>query len=72
MSACVISFFAAAFLGGAALAILEVRSPSDQFSIGLAALGSAFWIGLIAAGFLPRTFYDFLNDLVFGTIHALE
>ena len=70
---CAMSFFAAASLGGAALAILAVRSTSDQFSMGLAAfLGSAFWIGLIAAGFLPGTSYDFLNDPVFGNIHAPE
>jgi hypothetical protein len=70
---CAMSFFAAASLGGAALAILAVRSTSDRFSIGLAAfLSSAFWIGLIAAGFLPGTSYEFLNDPVFGKIHAPE
>jgi hypothetical protein len=70
---CAMSFFAAASLGGAALATLAVRSTSDQFSMGLAAfLSSAFWIGLIAAGFLPGTSYEFLNDPVFGKIHAPE
>ncbi|MCC3439865.1 MULTISPECIES: hypothetical protein, partial [unclassified Microcoleus] len=48
---CAMSFFAAASLGIAALAILKVRPTSDRFSMGLAAfLGSAFWVGLIGAG----------------------
>jgi hypothetical protein len=35
--------------------------------MGLAAfLGSAFWIGLVAAGFWPGTSYGFLNDPVLG------
>jgi uncharacterized membrane protein YwaF len=63
------SFFAAVSLGGAALAILRARPVSDRFSMGLAAfLGSAFWIGLIAAGFWPGTSYGFLNDPVLGSI----
>ncbi|GAB4466988.1 MAG: hypothetical protein OHK0037_23250 [Elainellaceae cyanobacterium] len=37
--------------------------------MGLAAfLGSAFWIGLIAAGFWPGTSYGFLNDPVLGNV----
>jgi hypothetical protein len=64
---CAMSFFAAASLGGSALAILKVRPASDRFSMGLAAfLGSAFWIGLIASGFWPGTSYGFLNDPVLG------
>lgn len=70
---CAMSFFAAASLASAALAILAVRSTSDRFSMGLAAfLGSAFWVGLIAAGFLPGTSYGFLNDPVLGNISAPE
>ncbi|MCC5607047.1 hypothetical protein LC612_09675 [Nostoc sp. CHAB 5834] len=66
---CAMSFFAAVSLGGSALAILKVRPVSDHFSMGLAAfLGSAFWIGLIAAGFWPGTSYGFLNDPVLGNI----
>jgi hypothetical protein len=43
---CAMSFFAAASLGGAALAILKVRPTTDRFSMGLAAfLGSAFCFG---------------------------
>jgi uncharacterized membrane protein YwaF len=68
---CAMSFFAAASLGSAALAILKVRPTTDRFSMGLAAfLGSAFWVGLIAAGFWPGTSYEFLNDPVLGNIHA--
>ncbi|MBW4582808.1 MAG: hypothetical protein KME42_24845 [Tildeniella nuda ZEHNDER 1965/U140] len=66
---CAMSFFAAASLGSAALAILNVRPTSDRFSMGLAAfLGSAFWLGLIAAGFWPGTSYGFLNDPVLGNV----
>jgi uncharacterized membrane protein YwaF len=66
---CAMSFFAAASLGTAALAILKVRPTTDRFSMGLAAfLGSTFWIGLIASGFWPGTSYGFLNDPVLGTI----
>lgn len=66
---CAMSFFAAASLGSAALAILKVRPTQDRFSMGLAAfLGSAFWIGLITAGFWPGTSYGFLNDPVLGSI----
>jgi len=68
---CAMSFFAAASLGGAALAILSVRPTSDRFCMGLAAfLGSAFWLGLIAAGFWPGTSYGFLNDPVLGSVPA--
>ncbi|MBC7973124.1 MAG: hypothetical protein H7Z11_23880 [Verrucomicrobia bacterium] len=68
---CAMSFFAAASLGLAALAILKVRPVSDRFSMGLAAfLGSAFWIGLIASGLLPGTSYGFLNDPVLGNVTA--
>lgn len=68
---CAMSFFAAASLGLAALAILKVRPVSDHFSMGLAAfLGSAFWIGLIASGLLPGTSYGFLNDPVLGNVSA--
>ena len=35
---CAMSFFAAVSLGSAALVILKVRSVSDRFSMGLAAL----------------------------------
>ena len=64
---CAMSFFAAISLGGAALAVLKARPVSDRFSMGLAAfLGSAFWLGLIAAGFWPGTSYGFLNDPVLG------
>jgi hypothetical protein len=64
---CAMSFFAAASLGSSALAILQVRPTSDRFSMGLAAfLSSAFWIGLIAAGFWPGTSYGFLDDPVLG------
>ncbi|UBF26826.1 hypothetical protein K9N68_02200 [Kovacikia minuta CCNUW1] len=70
---CAMSFFAAISLGGAALAILRVRPTSDRFSMGLAAfLGSAFWIGLIAAGFWPGTSYGFLNDPVLGNVQEPE
>ncbi|NMG21865.1 hypothetical protein [Brasilonema bromeliae] len=70
---CAMSFFAAVSLGSAALAILKVRPTSDRFSMGLAAfLGSAFWIGLIAAGFWPGTSYGFLNDPVLGNIREPE
>jgi len=70
---CAMSFFAAASLGSAALAILKVRPTSDRFSMGLAAfLGSAFWIGLIAAGFWPGTSYGFLNDPVLGNVQEPE
>ncbi|MBD2536020.1 hypothetical protein H6G97_44545 [Nostoc flagelliforme FACHB-838] len=66
---CAMSFFAALSLGGSALAILKVRPVSDHFSMGLAAfLSSAFWIGLIAAGFWPGTSYGFLNDPVLGNV----
>jgi hypothetical protein len=66
---CAMSFFAAASLAIAALAILKVRPTSDRFSMGLAAfLGSAFWIGLIASGLLPGTSYGFLNDPVLGNM----
>jgi hypothetical protein len=41
--------------------------------MGIAAfLGSAFWIGLIAAGFWPGTSYGFLNDPVLGNIREPE
>lgn len=70
---CAMSFFAAVSLGGAALAILKARPVSDRFSMGLAAfLSSAFWIGLIAAGFWPGTSYGFLNDPVLGNIREPE
>lgn len=70
---CAMSFFAAVSLGGAALAILKARPVSDRFSMGLAAfLSSAFWIGLIAAGFWPGTSYGFLNDPVLGNISEPE
>jgi hypothetical protein len=70
---CAMSFFAAASLGSAALAILKVRPTSDRFSMGLAAfLGSAFWIGLIMAGLWPGTSYGFLNDPVLGNIREPE
>lgn len=70
---CAMSFFAAVSLGSAALAILKVRPTTDRFSMGLAAfLGSAFWIGLIAAGFWPGTSYGFLNDPVLGNIREPE
>ena len=66
---CAMSFFAAASLGIAALAILKVRPTSDRFSMGLAAfLGCSFWIGLIASGFFPGTSYGFLDDPVLGNI----
>ena len=64
---CAMSFFAAVSLGGAALAVLQARPVTDRFSMGLAAfLGSAFWVGLIAAGFWSGTSYGFLNDPVLG------
>lgn len=64
---CAMSFYAAASLGIAALAILRARPVTDRFSMGLAAfLGSAFWVGLIASGFWPGTSYGFLNDPVLG------
>ena len=70
---CAMSFFAAVSLGSAALAILKVRPASDRFSMGLAAfLGSAFWVGLIAAGFWPGTSYGFLNDPVLGNVREPE
>ncbi len=70
---CAMSFFAAASLGSAALAILKVRPTADRFSMGLAAfLSSAFWMGLIAAGFWPGTSYGFLNDPILGNIHEPE
>lgn len=70
---CAMSFFAAASLGSAALAILKVRPTSDRFSMGLAAfLSSAFWMGLIAAGFWPGTSYGFLNDPVLGNMREPE
>ena len=70
---CAMSFLAAVSLGGAALAILKVRPVTDRFSMGLAAfLSSAFWIGLIAAGFWPGTSYGFLNDPVLGNIREPE
>lgn len=70
---CAMSFFAAVSLGGSALAILKARPVSDRFSMGLAAfLGSAFWIGLIAAGFWSGTSYGFLNDPVLGNIREPE
>jgi hypothetical protein len=70
---CAMSFFAAASLGTAALAILKVRPTTDRFSMGLAAfLGSAFWVGLIGAGFWPGTSYGFLNDPVLGNIREPE
>ena len=70
---CAMSFFAAASLGIAALAILKVRPASDRFSMGMSAfLGSAFWIGLIAAGFWPGTSYGFLNDPVLGNFQEPE
>jgi uncharacterized membrane protein YwaF len=70
---CAMSFFAAASLGSAALTILTVRPTTDRFSMGLAAfLGSAFWLGLIAAGFWPGTSYGFLNDPALGNVRAPE
>lgn len=70
---CAMSFFAAASLGLAALAILKVRPVSDRFSMGLAAfLGSAFWAGLIASGLLPGTSYGFLNDPALGNVTVPE
>lgn len=70
---CAMSFFAAVSLGVAALVILIVRPVTDRFSMGLAAfLGSAFWIGLVAAGLWPGTSYGFLNDPVFGNIREPE
>ncbi len=70
---CAMSFFAAVSLGSAALATLKVRPTNDRFSMGLAAfLGSAFWIGLIAAGFWPGTSYGFLNDPVLGHVREPE
>lgn len=70
---CAMSFFAAVSLGGAALAILKARPVSDRFSMGLATfLSSAFWIGLIAAGFWPGTSYGFVNDPVLGNIREPE
>ena len=68
---CAMSFFAAAFLGLAALIILKARPVADLFSMGLAAfLGSAFWVGLIASGLLPGTSYGFLDDPVLGNVSA--
>ncbi|MCC5637742.1 hypothetical protein LC593_18225 [Nostoc sp. CHAB 5844] len=70
---CAMSFFAAVSLGGAALVILKVRPVTDNFSMALATfLSSAFWIGLIAAGFWPGTSYGFLNDPVLGNIREPE
>lgn len=70
---CAMSFFAAASLGSAALAILKVRPTTDRFSMGLAAfLSSAFWVGLIGAGFWPGTSYGFRNDPVLGNIREPE
>jgi hypothetical protein len=52
---------------------LKVRPTTDRFSMGLAAfLGSAFWIGLIAAGFWPGTSYGFVNDPLLGSIREPE
>jgi hypothetical protein len=68
---CAMSFFAAISLGSAALAILKARPVSDRFSMDLAAfLGSAFWIGLIAAGLWTGTSYGFLNVTQFSAIFA--
>lgn len=64
---CAMSFFAAVSLGGAALAVLKARPVTDRFSMGLAAfLSSAFYVGLIAAGFWPGTSYGFIGDPVLG------
>jgi len=60
---CAMSFFAAAALGEGALAVLWVASPADTGAMALAAfLATAFWAGLIAAGFWPGASYGFEGD----------
>jgi len=57
------SFFGSIGLGIGALLVLRVSRPDDQPSMAVAAfLATAFWFGLIGAGFWPGTSYDFAND----------
>lgn len=60
---CAMSFFAAISLGLSSLAVLKTRSILDRSSAAIAAfLATAFWVGLVLAGWLPETSYGFLND----------
>jgi len=60
---CAMSFFAAAALGAGALALLGTARASDLGAMALAAfLATAFWAGLILAGFWPGASYGFEGD----------
>jgi len=57
------SFFGAIGLGMGALLVLRVSRSDDWRAMAVAAfLATAFWFGLIGAGFWPGTSYDFAND----------
>lgn len=57
------SFFGAIGLGVGALLLLRLPQRDDPAVLGVAAfLATAFWFGLIGAGFWPGTSYDFAND----------
>jgi hypothetical protein len=59
------SFFGAVGLGVGALLLLRIGDPRDIRQNALAAfLATAFWIGLIGAGFWPGTSYAFADDPV--------
>jgi hypothetical protein len=60
---CAMSFHAAIALGLASLVLLLARPTSDRLVMGVAAFtATAFWVGLIAAGFWPGTSYSFAGD----------
>jgi hypothetical protein len=73
---CAMSFHAAIALGLASLILVFARPSSDRLIMGVAAFtGTAFWIGLIAAGFWPGTSYGFAGDQAFDmpppTLHGI-
>jgi hypothetical protein len=60
---CAMSFHAAIALGVASLVLVSARPVSDRLVMAVAAFtGTAFWIGLIAAGLWPGTSYSFVGD----------
>jgi hypothetical protein len=60
---CAMSFHAAIALGLASLVLVSARPAHDRLVMGVAAFtGTAFWVGLIAAGLWPGTSYSFVGD----------
>jgi hypothetical protein len=60
---CAMSFHAAIALGLASLVLVTARPAHDRLVMGVAAFtGTAFWVGLIAAGLWTGTSYSFVGD----------